>query len=328
MTNLRDQKDRARLADELRRQLVADTAPSEHLLGYIEFFTRLRQAGRQAGIAGLTGYSRNNLFLLRLQELKYGESHRGLYAGANQWAKLERELRPSAQPKLIWAPVPVSNKPRMQDVDTIVTLPDGTSTKVTEKVPVAHTRYPFRLVEVFDFTDTFGDPDLPDPDWAVPMPHGDEEMYQHLIATSPVQVREVDFAGAGAHGRLDRHGIVVDISQPAGNRLGTLVHELAHFHLGHLDRIRTEGESIRAVCEQEAELAVYLFFNAVGLADEVGNDVTTATLDYLRSWTRQGEQVAGHKARVELLGERLEAAWSAVEIMLTEIEVPAAVAAA
>jgi hypothetical protein len=318
--NLKDQKQRAQLADELRKRLVADGAPSEHLLGYIEFFTRLRTAGRQAGIAGLTGYSRNNLFLLRLQELKNGETHRGLYAGPQQWAKLERTVKADAKPKLIWAPVPVPTNPRSKEIDKIITLADGTTKVVKETVLVASLRYPFRMVEVYDFTDTEGDPALPDPDWAVPMHHGDEATYQRLLTTSPIPVREENLAGAGAHGRLDRYGIVVDIDQPAGNRLGTLVHELAHFHLKHLDKIRAEGETVRAACEQEAELAVFLFFTALGLGEGVGNDLTTATLDYLRSWIKDGNTVAGHKARVELLGERLENAWTAVEKMLAEVD--------
>lgn len=311
--NLRDADQRSQLADDLRRRLVADTAPSEHLADYLEYFARLRTAGLRSGMRGFGAYSANNLFLLALQERQHGESHRGLYAGVAQWRTLGRSIRPGSRAKFIWAFVPpvTSAGKDVDDQDAATATP--------------RKRFPFRLVEVYDYTDTVDPDGGPDPDWAVPMHIGSDELYERLEATSPIPVVARTLTG-GEHGFLTRTEIVVDADQLPGNRLATLVHELAHEACGHLDRIAVEGEAARAACEQEAELAVFLFFKSVGLDEAVGNDVTTATLDYLRSWTRDGKDVAGHKARVELLHERVEVAWTAVERILTrlDITVPAA----
>lgn len=311
--NLRDREERSKLAADLRRQLVADNAPSEHLVNYIGYFAKLRTAGLRSGMRGFGRYSINNLFLLNLQERRFGEVHRGLYAGVAQWRTLGRELKAGAKPKLIWAFVPPTTKTEL----------DANGNEVT----VTTSRFPYRVVEVFDYTDTFDPEGGAEPDWAVPMQVGCDDTFAKLLELSPVPVRQRDLSGAGEHGHLSRHELVIDVSQPAGNRLGTLVHELAHHFCGHLDRIATDGEAARAVCEQEAELAVYLFLRAVGLDETVGNDATTGVLDYLRSWNRGDTDIAGHKARVELLHERIEAAWVAVDAMLNHLNGPAAVGA-
>lgn len=305
--DLRDAKARTALAADLRRLLVADTAPDRQVLNYCAFFARMREAARSARGIGLIGYSRSNLFLLALQEQTFGEVHRGLYAGATQWSRLGRDVKPDARPKLIWAPLPA------RKVTTATVDDDGNDTETTVVVPRRHA---FRLVPVFDFTDTSGDET---PDWATPLDVGSSLLFDALMETSPVPVHVLDLTGVGRHYQVTDHRLTVDGAQAPGNQLQSLVQALAAHHLGHTVRVAA-GDEERDACQQEAALAGLLAMQAFGLGDEVGNDLTASALAGLRTWTTDGVPVDGHKARVELLTERLEAAWDAVATLLDRVE--------
>lgn len=297
---MKDPSFRADMMKELRRELVSDHARSQALTDYLAHFARLQAMAKRAQVTGVVrGFSSRNLALLSLQERMLSESHRGLYAGLRQWDRLGRTVKDSARPKCIWAPVPPSKK--------TTTDPDTGE----ETVHYVSRRYPFTVVEVFDYSDTFDVDGGPEPDWATPLDYAPAAVRDALIATAPVPVRWEDFTGSGKHGHLSAREIVIATGLAAGSEVETLAHELGHYYLDHLDRIAKNGEAERAGCEQEATLVSYLVLKALGLDESVGNDVTTTTVEYLKSWSADG-----HKARFEELNERLERAWIAAERIL------------
>jgi hypothetical protein len=302
--DVRDPKDRAELAKELRRQLVADTSTPEHMLAFTAHFARLREAGRRAGIAGVVrSYSSSNLALLMLQERRFEESHRGLYAGSSQWLSLGREVRGTARPKYVWAPSVTAAKQ------------DDNSTSPTKKV-AKPSFVRFVAVEVFDYTDTVSVDGEPDPDWARPVSFGSRQVLNALVSGSPVPVRFNTLGSGAAHGFTNGTEIVVGADLSVGQQISTVCHELGHVLLGHIDRIAREGAAVRPGCEQEAELTAYLTLSALGLVAEAGTDLTANVVDYLRSWDADGKNLEGHKQREKLLYTRIERAWEAAEQIL------------
>jgi hypothetical protein len=305
--NFRDPASRAELAKELRRQLVADTAPGEHLVDYMAHFARLRDAARRAGVTGVVRtYSAGNMRWLAWQERRLSESHHGAFAGVEQWASIGRTVRPEAVAKVVWAP----------SVKTAKTSSTDAAGKDTEQV----SRFVrFVAVEVYDYTDTYAVDGSPDPDWARPLSFGSQEILDALVTAAPLPVRFAPLGVGAAHGFTNGVEIVVGDRFSVGQQIATICHEWGHLTLGHLEKVRAQGRSVLPRCEQEAELVSYLTLSALGLADEAGPDLLANVLDYLRSWDADGKAVAGHKQREKILHDRVEAAWSAAETTLTAL---------
>lgn len=324
--------------EELRRALVGGS--SDAALDYAS--TLARFAANERRVHGtFKRWSSNNLLLLEAQRRRRNLRHVGLYAGTRQWEKMGRAVRPDAVPMTIWVfsgrEEDPAAQPAGQAAPTPPTPPQPTRRQrqapqaaapqnQAPQNPAPQPRHVFRGFiprEVFDYTDTAAlDEDFVEPNWAVPLAIGDSATLERLVASSPVPVRFVDFGAHRENGTLNVAGIAIRDEMPIGNRISTLAHELAHHHLGHLEVLanakRAEQDDKRAECEAEAGLAQWLVMKMLGLDESVGNEVTLAAADYLRSWLdpETGEAVDGHKRRERLLAARLERGLAAAERIL------------
>jgi hypothetical protein len=226
----------------------------------------------------------------------------GLFAGVRQWEAMDREVKADARYVALWVPT------------TRIVERDG-----EEKEALLR----FSLGAVVDYSDTVSTcADFVEPSWEVPLAEGDQDTLDALVAVSPVPVRFENLGGAAESGFLSSRGYIVvdnDPSRSVGNMIGTLCHELVHAELGHLARIAgaTDPVDERAACEQEAALGEYLLLKMLGLDEAVGNDVTKAAAEYLRSWTdEKGQDLEGHKSRSKLFTRRLDASVVAVEAIV------------
>jgi hypothetical protein len=296
--------------EELRRRIVTGT--DEDMVNYVSELASLAANARKVGM--FRKWSSRNYMFIESQRRRFGENHIGLYAGTAQWRKLARVPRDTARPKKMWAFVPPA---AIRD--------EGLTPEELRAANAAHRSRPaFRLVEVFDWSDTVStDTDFVEPNWAAPLATGDNKTLDRLVSSSPVPVQFLNLGGATANGYLDATGITVNSDLPVGNRISTLAHELVHHQLGHLAVLgntaeQGEQDEVRARCEQEAALGQWLVMKMLGLGEEVGNDITTQAANYLRTWSDpdSGEEIAGHKRRGKLLDARLDAALAAADAIV------------
>jgi len=303
----RDEVTKAR--KELHRAIVADDADDTALLEYLERFASIATNARKTH-GMFKRWSASNIQFLEAQRRIMHEHHIGLYAGRSQWEQLDRSIREDATPKMLWAP----SVRREEDED------DGDTQR--------HGRRSVRFiaVPVFDWSDTISnDPNFVEPSWKTPLAAGDQDTLERLAATTSLDVRFENWGSRPVKGvcakRADGSGyIVVDSSQPIGNQIGTLGHELAHDLLDHAaKRAAAPSEQqtqLREQGEQEAELTSWLVMKMLGLDAQVGEEMTRNSMSYLRSWSADGETVAGHKKRMKLLDKRLNVALEAAETIL------------
>ena len=325
--------------DELLDQVVNGT--SERTLEFAAWIAQTRAtAHRSHGVFKL--WSIHNRLMLDAQVRRRGASVKDLFAGVAQWRALGREVVEDQvdHPYRIWAmrPLPDRNNAAAQNAQQAAQPAPAAVVPTQGNQPAAapanrRALLP-QLVKVYDWTQTRStDPDFEEPDWDVPLGYGDIGTLSALVASSPVPVHFANLAARNENGWLDATGITVNDSMELGNQISTLAHELGHYQLGHLDRIRSTRSdrvaapvldeddpqySVRAVCEQEAALVQFLVMKMLGLDERVGNQITDQAAEYLRNWSKEdahGNVIAleGHKSRRRALNKRLDAAMRAAD---------------
>lgn len=197
-------------------QLAQDTdaaRSSEEMKRYLDACSKFHQ------------YSLNNIWLIMMQ-CPYATQ----VAGYRKWQSMNRFVRKGEQGIPILAPIVITKDP--------------TSSKL-EKYIVG-----FKVVFVFDISQTEGEPLPPPPDWK--SPEKNSLLAARLIEfaeTKGIVVAEKQLAG-------EIQGIscggMINISPEAGTL--TLVHEIAH-ELMHSNTNRPQDPSIR---EMEAESVAYV----------------------------------------------------------------------
>jgi len=178
--------------------LTSEAARSEAMLAYLDSCARFYK------------YSDHNLFLINLQK---PDATR--VAGYKKWLEFNRYVRRGEHGIAILAPCiyRLNKQPDNDDDDTI---------QVTELRG-------FRVVYVFDITQTDGDPLPPQPDWKSPARN--EELQAKLIAFAAehnITISVVKQRGA-IQGRSI--GGAIELDPTAGTK--TLIHEIAHELLDH-----------------------------------------------------------------------------------------------
>jgi len=150
----------------------------------------------------------------------------------------------------------------------------------------------FFTVNVFDIKDTDGK-DLPEP-----MTEKSRIKYSEVLAAAErlgytVESKPLEF---NLGGYINQKGIVVNSNRQESANVGTLIHELAHGELGHVD---TNSDHSRELAEQQAETVTYMVCQELG--------VERKSEFYLKSWKLSEDIMKDfsglHKVATKLINE-------------------------
>lgn len=209
-------------------------------------------------------YSFSNSILIMIQN-----PDATLVAGYKRWQTLKRQVKKGEKGISILAPAPYK-KVVEEEVEDPAT---GEKNVVEKEITLQR----FRVVKVFDISQTVGEP----------LPSIGEELvgnvenypllFKSIEAISPAPVKIEDFHGRalGYFSPLDWE-IVIKPGMSEMQNVKTLIHEVAHALLhGKEDE---PGQS-RRVEEVEAESIAFIVCNHLGI------DTSTYSFDYLAAWS-------------------------------------------
>lgn len=311
---------------DLRRELVGDNAKPDAALEFAAQMQAMRLEAVARGAATDHKWSMANRALTQAQANLRGAKIAGWMGGERQWEAQGRVAREGAEPYEIWAPVIKGAK--SDDEDEVATRRAGKSDddtpsgrSFTKKTADGKTLVGFRVVKVYDWTQTRRADGQPDPDWSPTIPGGDKALLERMKASSPLPVVE-DHTGdltGHSHGWTDNRKIVLDPNRSYGSQISTMAHEMGHVELDHIGKI-ARGEITRAEAEQEAQLVAYQVMRSLNLGGDTDKATTEATASYLNSWAKaDGTKVAGHKQRWKMLQDRIAPASDAAHTILTRL---------
>lgn len=229
-----------RSVEELARQLEAGNSTQ------LDAF--LRTMGR------FHRYSFSNILLIMMQK---PEATR--VAGFHTWRSLGRAVRRGEKGIAIFAPMMLKPK----------ALKDGESSADDE--PEAAPRLRFRVVHVFDVSQTDGEP-LAEMPRVGGNPGEALSRLEAAVTASGIELETVTSLG-GAEGVSSGGRIRLRDGLLPAERFAVLVHEWAHERLHQVDRSNRPEKVVR---ETEAEAVAFVVCQAVGL--ETG----TVSADYIR----------------------------------------------
>ena len=210
-------------------------------------------------------------------------------AGFQTWKKdFHRYVVKGAKAIKILAPV--IGKIRMIDTDgNPVTDEDGNEQFLMKPVN-------YRVVNVFDISQTSGEP-LPSiaEDLSGDM-EGFENLKQKVAALSPVPV-EFQSLKPGLYGyySISEKKVVIDDKQSQKDALSTMIHEIAHALLHDKDT-GTEKEADSRTREVQAESIAFVVANYLGL------DTSKYSFGYVASWS-SGKDTKELAASLETIGK-------------------------
>ena len=194
---------------------------SEEMQRYLDF------------IAKFHNYSPSNIFLIMLT--KPDATH---VAGFQAWKKMGRYVKKGEHGIPILAPMIHKEDPDRDD-----------SPKVLSG---------FRVVYVFDVSQTDGEPLPPVPDWK--SPEKNAELNEKLIRFAESKGITVTFKELPGETQGVSKGGVIEISPNAGTK--TLIHEIAH-ELLHQSKIISESRECKEI---EAEAVAYSVASYLGIS--------------------------------------------------------------
>jgi hypothetical protein len=212
--------------------LITSTDLLQKIHGYLETLALETDQARQSEemkrflefVAKFHNYSPNNIFLIMLA--KPDATH---VMGFNSWKKLNRFVKRGEHGIPIFAPMIHKEDPDKED-----------SPKVLNG---------FRVVYVFDVSQTDGEPLPPIPDWK--SPEKNAELNAKLIRFAESKGITVTYKELPGEIQGVSKGGAIDLSPNAGTK--TLFHELAHELMHH----GIDGPNDRNVIEMEAESVAY-----------------------------------------------------------------------
>ena len=221
-------------------------------------------------------YSFNNNLLIALQApgAKY-------VADYHAWRKFHRHVKKGARSIKLIAPMTFTKTQEVEKVDPVTqeVVLNAQGEPETEKQEYSYQR--FRVVNVFDYSQTEGEPL---PMLEVPELTGDHESYDVFMEAikriSPVPIRFDDIPGeAKGYYHNGNKEIVIRQGMSQSQTMKTAVHELGHCLCHDRDLLETLGEKKdRVTMELEAESVancVCAFFNL---------DTSDYTYPYLAGW--------------------------------------------
>lgn len=227
-----------------QRDLLADSVVQDP--EQLELFVQMWDNGMN-----LHEYSFNNLILAWLQFPRVS-----MLAGFKKWQSLGRMVNKGEKAIKVLAPLTRKVRDEEKEEDAVV---------ITG----------WRYVNVFDVSQTDGD--------ELEFGHSDkvngEICFESIKKISPLPV-VVEYAGT-SNGNITPERILVAPKENEAAMVATLVHEIGHYKLGHL-----ESDLDKETKEVEAETVSYIVTSYLGLKNEKSKF-------YIGSWNGSGEQLRG-----------------------------------
>lgn len=227
-----------------QRDLLADSVVQDP--EQLEQFVQMWDNGMN-----LHEYSFNNLILAWLQF-----PHVSMLAGFKRWQSLGRMVNKGEKAIKVLAPLTRKIKDEEKDED-------------------AHVITGWRYVNVFDVSQTDGD--------ELEFGHSDKIKgnicFDVFKKISPLPV-VVEYVGT-SNGNITPERILVAPKENEAAMVATLVHEIAHYNLGHLD-----CDLDKETKEVEAETVSFIVTTYLGLKNEKSKY-------YIGSWNGSGEKLRG-----------------------------------
>jgi antirestriction protein ArdC len=195
-------------------------------------------------------------------------------AGYKTWQKLGRQVRKGEKGIRIFAPV-------------VVKCEEGEDDEATTAVR-------FRTVAVFDISQTDGD-ELPTICVEI---EGDADVYDALVkAAATLGASSVRLDDCPCNGSFlpATKEIVINRNLSPNQKAKTLVHEIAHMVLGHVDNEQRNAQ------ELEAESVAFIVMNRFGV------DSGGYSFGYVASWAGDNvaEQIKAHGHRIQDAAKRV-----------------------
>lgn len=215
-----------------------------------------------------------------------------LVAGFNAWKELGRYVKPAEKGIAILAPL----KRRTQRGEEEKSESEGTQTpaKTAPLAPGVGSVYGFKVVHVFDVSQTDGKP-LPE----LACVKGDPAHYlarlKDAVRAEGVTLSYRESPG-GALGSSSGGRIEIKSGLSPAQEFSTLVHELAH-ELLHPVPVR--GDLSPATRETEAEAAAYVVSRSIGL------DPGTSSSDYIQLYLGDTSTLSGSLERIQQTASRI-----------------------
>ena len=241
-------------------------------------------------MAKFHNYSLNNTLLIAMQK-----PDATLVAGYNAWLKdHERHVLKGEKGIRIFAPAPYKVKEERELIDPITQKPvlDANNNPVKEVVEVK--KPAFKLVSVFDVSQTDG---KEIPGFDIDELLGDVEDYVYffdaLKRSSPVPV---DFekieGGARGYYHQEEKRIAINEGMSEVQNVKTLVHEMAHQKLHDVENMDKELKLSRGAKEVEAESIAYV------ICQHYGIDTEDYSFSYVAGWS-EGKETPELKASLD-----------------------------
>jgi hypothetical protein len=216
------------------------------------------------GSLGMHDYSFNNLILAWLQYSKVS-----MMAGYKKWQSLGRTVIKGE--KAIKVLAPLTRKIKDQESDEDLFIITG-----------------WRYVNVFDIAQTEGEElEFGHSDKVT----GDSVSFDVIKNISPLPVI-VEYAGT-SNGNMTAERILVAPKDNPSAMIATLIHEVAHFKLGHL-----ESDLDRETKEVESETVSFIVTSYLGLDNQKSKY-------YIGSWNGSGDKLKGRGKNIIAVAEAI-----------------------
>lgn len=212
---------------------------------------------------GLHEYSINNIILAWYQYPQLS-----MLAGFKKWLSLGRTVRKGE--KCIRILAPLTKKIRDEESDEDIYIVKG-----------------FRYVNVFDVNQTEGE----NLDFGHPDKVKGDITFDEIKRISPLPV-VVKYSGT-SNGNVKKDRILVAPKDNEAAMVATLLHEIAHYKLGHLGNDLDKG-----IKEIEAEAVSHILCKYLGLHNEKSQY-------YIRSWSSSTEELRGRGKKVISVAESI-----------------------
>lgn len=255
--------------------------------GVAELFTSERYTQYLNTMSKFHTYSFNNTLLIAMQR-----PDATYVAGYNKWKSMGRQVTKDQKAIKIIAPAPIKKKV-LRDKQGI----DGVNSTSQEKEEVEITIPRFKITNVFDISQTEGEPL---PTLGVDELNGNVDQYDVFMKAirkvSPVPIRFDEIEG-GAHGyyhNVDKE-IVIQKGMSELQTMKTAIHEVAHAKLHDRDMMEAQGIKKDALTKEvEAESVAYAVCQSFEL------DTSDYSFAYIAGWS-SGKDMKELKASMDVI---------------------------